>query len=302
LEDLMSTMPRTSGGGGKSADDVMDEMAQDLISQTPNPFNLDDLEDNYPTKYEESRNTVLKQESMKFNRLLSLLNSQLPVFRKALKGFVAMTDELEAIGAGLYMNIVPDGWAGVSFLSLKPLTSWMKDLNARVAFMQDWVDNDNPISFWISGLFFPQAFLTATLQNFARTTQIAIDRLAFDFIIQDEWELDGSNLTEHPEAGSYCWGTFLEGCRWDHIDHSLAPSMPKQLFVQFPLVHFLPVPDRKTPVGYYACPTYRVLSRKGTLSTTGHSTNFVLDMDLCSREDPENWIRAGVAAFLSLKY
>merc|ERR1719235_2112207 len=194
LEDLMSTMPRSSGGAGKSADEVMDDMAADLIQQTPELFNLDDLEENYPTKYEESRNTVLKQESLKFNRLLSKLRAQLPVFRKALKGFVAMTEDLEAIGKGLYMNIVPDGWASVSFLSLMPLTSWMKDLNKRCAFMKKWADFDNPISFWISGLFFPQAFLTAVLQNFARAQQIAIDRLAFDFIVHDEWELDGSNL------------------------------------------------------------------------------------------------------------
>jgi len=302
LEDLMSTMPRTSGGGGKSSDDVMDEMAIDLIGQTPALFDLDALEDNYPTKYEESRNTVLKQESLKYNRLLGVLTAELPVFRKALKGLVAMTDTLEAVGKGLYMNIVPDGWASLSFLSMMPLTAWMKDLIRRVSFMSSWADHDNPISFWISGLFFPQAYLTATLQNSARRTHVAIDRLSFDFIVHDEWELDGSNLTEAPESGSYCWGMFLEGCRWDCITHALSPSLPKQLFVQFPLVHFLPTPDRKVPAGVYECPVYRVLSRKGTLSTTGHSTNFVLDMDVSSKEDPDNWIRAGVAAFLSLKY
>merc|ERR1719502_1560878 len=67
LEDIMSTMPRSSGGGGKSAEDVMDDMAQDLIQQTPELFDLDSLEDNFPTKYEDSRNTVLKQEALKFN-------------------------------------------------------------------------------------------------------------------------------------------------------------------------------------------------------------------------------------------
>jgi len=303
LEDIMSTTPRTSGGGGKSADEVMDEMADDIEKQTPEPFNLDDMEEAYPTKYEESRNTVLKQESMKFNRLIVALKEQVPIFRKALKGFVAMTEDLEEIGKGLYMNIVPDSWAAVSFLSMKPLIAWMKDLNARVDFMRHWVDHDNPIAFWISGLFFPQAFLTATLQNFARSQQIAIDRLTFDFAVHDEWELDGSNLKEHADCGSYCWGMFLEGCRWDSNIHALGPSLPKQLFVQFPLVHFVPMTDRKgCPPGYYPCPVYRVLSRKGTLSTTGHSTNFVLDMDISSVDEPDAWIRAGVAAFLSLKY
>jgi len=302
LEDMMATMPRTSGGGGKSADEVMDDMAADLQSQTPAPFNLDDLEEGYPTMYEESRNTVLKQESMKFNILVGKVAGQLPVFRKALKGLVAMTEELEAVGAGLYMNMVPDGWASVSFLSMKPLTAWMKDFNLRITFMKSWVDSGNPISFWISGLFFPQAYLTAVLQNCARSSHVAIDRLKFDFIVHDEWELNGSNITESPKSGCYCWGMFLEGCRWDNAEHALAPSLPKQLYSEFPLTHFSPVPDRKTPEGCYPCPTYRVLSRKGTLSTTGHSTNFVLSMDVASKEEPGHWIRAGVALFLSLKY
>ena len=38
------------------------------------------------------------------------------------------------------------------------------------------------------------------------------------------------------------------------------------------------------------------------MSTTGHSTNFVMMMDLPSKEEEDVWVRAGVAAFLALRY
>jgi dynein heavy chain len=61
--------------------------------------------------------------------------------------------------------------------------------------------------------------------------------------------------------------------------------------------------DRVTPkTGIYNTPVYKVLSRSGTLSTTGHSTNYVMLMELPSTESQDKWIKAGVAAFLALRY
>ena len=57
---------------------------------------------------------------------------------------------------------------------------------------------------------------------------------------------------------------------------------------------------------------YKVLSRAGILATTGHSTNFVMWIEIPSNRgdiinnvgaaDQDHWIKAGVAAFCSLKY
>jgi len=46
---------------------------------------------------------------------------------------------------------------------LKPLASWIIDLKERIAFLNNWIDKGTPQVFWISGLFFPQAFITGTL-------------------------------------------------------------------------------------------------------------------------------------------
>ena len=65
----------------------------------------------------------------------------------------------------------------------------------------------------------------------------------------------------------------------------------------------LPQADRKTPdKGIYNCPVYKVVSRRGTLSTTGHSTNFVMFFEMPTAREEDEWIRAGVAAFLALRY
>lgn len=143
--------------------------------------------------------------------------------------------------------------------------------------------------------------MTGTLQNYSRSRKIPIDTLSFEFLIEDQRK--HTDVTEKPDAGCLIYGMYLEGCKWDDTTHMLNESDPKKLFVELPMVHLNPVVDRVIPeTGLYYCPVYKVLSRTGTLSTTGHSTNFVVYMELPSDQLESKWIKAGVACFLALKF
>ena len=55
-------------------------------------------------------------------------------------------------------------WEAKAYPSLKPLAAWTTELLQRMSFIGKWVAEGAPPAFWISGFFFPQAFLTGTLQ------------------------------------------------------------------------------------------------------------------------------------------
>ena len=99
--------------------------------------------------------TVLIQEMDKFNNLLRVMRSTLANLKKAIGGEIVMSADLDSTYFSMLNNQVPKLWVKVAYPSLKPLASWITDLHERVAFMGEWLKNGEPISYWMSGMFFP---------------------------------------------------------------------------------------------------------------------------------------------------
>ena len=116
--------------------------------------------------------------------------------------------------------------------------------------------------------------------------------------------VEHTEVKEKPEAGVIVWGFFLEGARWDISSNSLIEGRPKELFTSYVPIWLAPVENRPKPdpTQLLMCPCYKILTRKGVLSTTGHSTNFVTTIEVPTDKPPAHWIKRGVALFLALAY
>ncbi|KAI8621842.1 dynein heavy chain and region D6 of dynein motor-domain-containing protein [Chytriomyces sp. MP71] len=287
------------GGGGKSNDEIVTEVAADILNRIPRTFNIEAAVNKFPVNYNESMNTVLIQEMIRFNRLIQIILVSLVNVQKAIRGLVVMNAELEDLCKSILISRVPAMWASKSYPSLKPLGSYVTDLVLRIKFFQTWFEEGCPKLFWMSGFFFTQSFITAALQNYARKFSIPIDELGVEFEVMNS--LPASSVTAPPENGVYVNGLFLEGARWNKEKSVIGESLNKVLYDSLPVIWFKPgrTADYK-PKGTYDCPVYKTSARRGVLSTTGHSTNYVIGIKLPSDKPEKHWILRGVAALLQL--
>lgn len=192
---------------------------------------------------------------------------------------------------------------------------------------------NQPRAFWLSGFFFPQGFLTGVQQNHARKLGISVDSLVFNFHVKTKPTDTEESLSDlkhkhsikitafkgnnAPENGVMVFGLFLDGACWDPNHECLNDSRPGERFSKLPEIHFEPVqistlstptetneattsstsvPTKQT----YKCPLYRTSERAGTLSSTGHSTNFVTAVDLPSKHPSDFWVMRGIAMLCQL--
>ncbi|KAG3118423.1 Dynein heavy chain 6, axonemal [Phytophthora idaei] len=313
MQLILSLEPRDGGGGGgKSNDQRVLDLAISIQEHLPVDLNVEEAG---PTTFKtrevagtvvmDSLATVLGQEVIKFNTLLRRMRSSLRDIQKAINGLIVMSSDLDNMYMAFLNGKVPQLWSSVSFASLKPLASWVRDLLDRVSFFRQWLLHGEPVVFQLNVFFFPQGFMTGTLQNFARKYQTAIDSLAFTFTVMDVE--NAQQLTQSPTDGIYVDGLWLQGAKWSPSRRLLEDAKPGEMFSAMSIVHFLPAtsavasnPTLSPGIMMYPCPVYKTSVRQGTLSTTGISTNYVIAVQLPSDKLPNYWVMMGAAFLLNL--
>ncbi|NXR07945.1 DYH3 protein, partial [Semnornis frantzii] len=135
------------------------------------------------------------------------------------------------------------------------------------------------------------------LQNYARKYTTPIDQIGFEFEVMQQEQA----MQQKPADGAYIRGLYLEGARWDRQSLLLGESLPKILHDPLPIIWLKPGESSSfLHTNIYSCPVYKTSARRGVLSTTGHSTNYVLSVELPSDKPQKHWINRGVAALCQL--
>ncbi|KAK7201222.1 dynein heavy chain [Novymonas esmeraldas] len=306
LAAILSVQPRSKAAAGRSPEDKVLEMVTEFQRRLPAAI---DKAHAHPDTYRLteagamiSLGTVASQEILFFNGVLAKLERTLRLLQRAVKGEVVMSAELEAMFDAMLLGHVPKLWHDGGYLSRKPLASWFEDTIKRIDFFRDWNDQGMPTSFWISGFFFPQGFLTGVLQTYSRLHQTPIDEVKFRTHVT-RYELP-EDIEDAVENGVYIHGVFVEGAGFSLERGTLVESKPGELYKPMPVIHLEPVrlSEVTATADTYACPLYKTSARVGTLSTTGLSTNYVVTLDIASATGvrPRHWIERGVALLCML--
>jgi len=180
INTLLDIQPKeSSGGSGKSREEeVKDKLEKELLPQLPQDFVKSEILERLknlkgPKGLGEAGNNqtiplniFLKQELDRFQSILNIVRTTMVSMIDAIDGTVIMTSEIVDSINAVFDFRVPYKWqfdpTGAEISWLTPsLGGWIKGLMDRHYQLSNWIFKERPPSFWLTGFFNGQGFLTA---------------------------------------------------------------------------------------------------------------------------------------------
>ncbi|KAL5106320.1 hypothetical protein TcWFU_007241 [Taenia crassiceps] len=291
---LLEMMPRESKEGEQTGDGLeisVQTRLEDILGRLPETFNIQDLHSRVPPEERTPFAIVALQECDRMNILLKEISRSLKELSLGLKGELTISPEMDALQNALFFDTVPQTWTARAYPSLYSLGLWYADLIARARDLEIWVTDfaSLPSAIWLGGLFNPQSFLTAIMQQMSRKNEWPLDRVTLNV---DVTRKAREELAAPPRDGALVHSLFLEGARWDMQTGQLAEAKPKELVDALPIVFVKAIPvDKQDTRGTYACPVYKTKSRGPT---------YVWTFNLKTKAKPAKWVLSGAAIILQV--
>ncbi|XP_053593671.1 dynein beta chain, ciliary [Microplitis demolitor] len=288
---VLEMQPKDSGevkGSGSSREEKLRGIIEDILDKLPEEFNTTDL----MSKVEDRTPFVIVafQECERMNILCDELRRSLKELELGLKGELTINAEMEDLQNYLLMDFVPPSWTVRAYPSTLGLTNWFADMLNRITELSNWTaDFLLPSSVWLGGLFNPQSFLTAIMQQTARKNEWPLDNMCLHC---DVMKKSREEIASAPREGAYINGLYMEGAQWDTQSNAIIDARLKDLYPQMPVIYIKAITQDKQDVkNIYECPVYKTKSRGPT---------YVWTFNLKSKDKPAKWTLAGVAILLQI--
>merc|ERR1711988_1986536 len=133
----------------------------------------------------------------------------------AIKGEVVLTEALVQVMNDLFDARVPHPWVytlgGTEFSWILPtLGLWFNSLYRRQAQYTAWLERGRPNTFWMTGFFNPQGFLTGMKQEVTRLHRA--DKWALDDVLYhtEVTSFDSPERAGTQNRGVFVYGLFME--------------------------------------------------------------------------------------------
>jgi len=175
--DIMEMQTSAGGGaGGIDREEVIQNIADGIQENTlPELFDEYNIRKSFNNVISPTQ-TVLLQELERFNKLTKRMGSSIVDLKRALKGEIGMSAELDGLGTAFFNGQLPDIWRKLSPQTEKNLVNWINHYERRFKQYRGWVDEEEPKVIWLSGLSIPESYGTALIQTTCRSKGWALDK------------------------------------------------------------------------------------------------------------------------------
>jgi dynein heavy chain len=125
-----------------SRDEYIDNTASDIIKRIPPQYDTVKVWKKFGGEAISPTSVVLLQELDRFNNLTLTMLKSLTTLRRALKGEVGMSNELDDLSKALYNGQLPSMWRRLAPATKKNLATWMDHFLRRNQLYNGWVHID----------------------------------------------------------------------------------------------------------------------------------------------------------------
>eukprot|EP01135_Chromosphaera_perkinsii_P010177 Nk52_evm43s2039 gene=Nk52_evmTU43s2039 len=288
LATIMLLQPKDSGGsGGETREDTVMKMANEFLEKCPPEYLKHQVKAALTKLSIRAPLTIfLSQELDRMQKVIQNVRGTLKDLKLAIDGTIIMNEKLRDALDCLYDARIPAAWLAISWES-STLGFWFSDLVARAEQFTRWLFDGRPLTYWMTGLFNPQGFLTAMRQEVTRAHKgWALDTVKVYTEVQKQMKED---IEKVPAEGLYVYGFSLDGAAWDRKNSRLSEQAPKTIFYTLPVVYVSAVNDTSNSKDnrFYQCPVYKKPKRT--------AMNYIFNVDLRTVQPPEYWIMRGIA-------